>query len=71
MSLFYLFFLLITHVVQECAEMIWAEGANDIEGCSDSIDIIPENNRKESQMTAELRAAVGKGCRRRPEGSSR
>lgn len=58
LSLFYLFFLLINHAVQECAELIWTQGANDAEGCSDNTGIVLENNRKESQMTAELCAAV-------------
>lgn len=34
--------------------MIWAGGAHDIEGHNSNTDIMTENNRKESKMTAEL-----------------
>lgn len=58
LSLFYLFFFLINHGIQECAEMIWAQGACDMEGCGDNTDRIMENNRKEHKMSAELCAAI-------------
>ena len=58
------FFLLISHAIQECANMAWAPGTYDIEGHNIPTDMISENMER-SLNDCRIVCTIRKGRRTR------